>query len=55
MRSKATESDGIPIVGKARSRRDFLKLSGAGLAVVTLLGTAGNACGQGVEGTRLTF
>ncbi len=55
MRSKATEIGGIPIVGKARSRRGFLKLSGAGLAVVTFLGTAGDACGQGIEGTRLTF
>lgn len=39
MRNTATESDGIPIIGKARSRRDFLKLSGAGLAVAST-GTA---------------
>jgi hypothetical protein len=55
VRSKATESDGIPIVGKARGRRGFLKMGGAGLAAVTFLGTASVACGQGVEGTRLTF
>jgi hypothetical protein len=40
MRNTATESDGIPIIGKARSRRDFLKLSGAGLAVVASTGAA---------------
>ncbi len=44
MRKTTTESDGGSTFGKSRRLRDFLKLSGAGLAAAF----TGVACGQGV-------
>lgn len=40
-------------IGKAVSRKDFLRLGGAGLAGAALLGTAG--CGGGSQGDVVRF
>lgn len=46
MPSTAAGGDEPPSIGKARSRRDFLKISGFGLATVALLGASGIALDQ---------
>ena len=50
MRRGRARSNRLSVAGKTLSRRDFLKLGGAGLAGAALLGTAGCGGGGGGQG-----
>ena len=56
MGSMQMSNGGVVPVGRKISRRDFLKLSGAGLAGAALLGVAGCGGGGGAGGAaEITF
>ncbi len=54
MRGVVAERDGTPGRGRVLSRRDFMKMGGAGLAGIALLGAARPAFGQTTEGPMVS-
>ncbi len=54
MRAAASQRDGTPGGGRVLSRKDFMKIGGAGLAGIALLGVARPAFAQAAEGPTVS-